>query len=84
MRTLKTLAPGRLTWFDCHLDWRGKDVMDLGFAGGFMALALADRGARVTGIDPAARTIDVARSQAQRQDVPIRFDVGCSRTASRP
>jgi len=76
VRTLKNLVPGRLAWFDRYIDWRGKSVLDLGCAGGFMALALATRGARVTGIDPAARTIDAARSQAQRQGVPIRFDVG--------
>jgi 2-polyprenyl-6-hydroxyphenyl methylase/3-demethylubiquinone-9 3-methyltransferase len=76
VRTLRNLVPGRLAWFDRHIDWRSKDVLDLGCAGGFMALALTERGARVTGIDPSARTIDAAQSQAQRQGVPIRFDVG--------
>ena len=54
VRTLKNLVPGRLAWFDRHIDWQGKEVLDLACAGGFMAEALALRGANVTGIDPAA------------------------------
>ena len=58
VRTLKNLVPGRLSWFDRHIDWTGKDLLDLGCAGGFMAEALAARGARVTGIDPAEKGQD--------------------------
>jgi len=50
VRTLKNLVPGRLSWFDARIDWRGKTVLDLGCAGEFMAEALALRGAQVTGI----------------------------------
>ena len=67
VRTLKNLVPGRLAWFDRHIDWHGKDVLDLGCAGGFMAEALARRGAQVTGIDPAAITIDAARRHARQE-----------------
>jgi 2-polyprenyl-6-hydroxyphenyl methylase/3-demethylubiquinone-9 3-methyltransferase len=51
VRTMKNLVPSRLLWFDRQIDWQGCDVQDLGCAGGFMAEALALRGARVTGID---------------------------------
>ena len=34
VRTLKNLVPGRLQWFDRHIDWQGKAVLDLGCAGG--------------------------------------------------
>ena len=61
VRTLKNLVPGRLKWFDRHIDWHGRQVLDLGCAGGFMAEALAARGAHVTGIDPAAAAIEAAR-----------------------
>lgn len=44
VRTLKNLVPGRLKWFDRHFEWSGKDVLDLGCAGGFMAEAMAERG----------------------------------------
>ncbi|MEM6760343.1 MAG: bifunctional 2-polyprenyl-6-hydroxyphenol methylase/3-demethylubiquinol 3-O-methyltransferase UbiG [Pseudomonadota bacterium] len=76
VRTLKNLVPGRLAWFDRHIDWAGKSVLDLGCAGGFMAEALIERGAQVTGIDPAAKAIEAARARAQHMDQDIRYDVG--------
>ena len=76
VRTLKNLVPGRLAWFDRHMDWQGRDVLDLGCAGGFMAEALALRGANVTGIDPAADAIDAARAHARESGLRIGYDVG--------
>lgn len=76
VRTLKNLVPGRLAWFDRQIDWAGKDVLDLGCAGGFMAEALAARGANVTGIDPAAVAIDAARAHARAGGLRIAYDVG--------
>ncbi|MEM6619139.1 MAG: bifunctional 2-polyprenyl-6-hydroxyphenol methylase/3-demethylubiquinol 3-O-methyltransferase UbiG [Pseudomonadota bacterium] len=76
VRTLKNLVPGRLKWFDRQVDWAGRDVLDLGCAGGFMAEAMADRGARVTGIDPAARAIAAAQVHAAQGGRDIRYDVG--------
>ncbi len=76
IRTLKNMVPGRLKWFDTHIDWQGKDVLDLGCAGGFMAEALDDRGARVTGIDPAKDAIAAASAHAQDTGRDIRYDVG--------
>ncbi len=76
VRTLKNLVPGRLAWFDRHIDWMDKDVLDLGCAGGFMAEALVTKGARVTGIDPAADAVEAARRRASRVGQNIRYDVG--------
>lgn len=76
VRTLKNLVPGRLAWFDRLFDWQGRDVLDLGCAGGFMAEAIAVRGANVTGIDPAAAAIDAARSHARSSGLRIAYDVG--------
>lgn len=76
VRTLKNLVPGRLAWFDRQIDWAGKTVLDLGCAGGFMAEALAQRGADVTGIDPAVGAIDAARAHARQGGMRIGYDVG--------
>ena len=76
VRTLKNLVPGRLAWFDRHVDWDGLAVLDLGCAGGFMAEALATRGATVTGIDPAAQAINAARTHAAEASLDIQYDVG--------
>jgi len=76
VRTLKNLVPGRLAWMDRQIDWRGKTVLDLGCAGGFMAEALADRGATVIGIDPAQAAIAAARAHAHQSGRAISYDVG--------
>jgi 2-polyprenyl-6-hydroxyphenyl methylase / 3-demethylubiquinone-9 3-methyltransferase len=76
VRTLKNLVPGRLAWFDRQIDWQGKTVLDLGCAGGFMAEAMAERGAQVTGIDPAEGAIAAARAHARAQGLRIGYDVG--------
>ena len=76
VRTLKNLVPARLAWFDRHIDWAGQRVLDLGGAGGFMAEALAVRGATVTGIDPAAEAVEAARRHAGAAGLPIRYDTG--------
>jgi 2-polyprenyl-6-hydroxyphenyl methylase / 3-demethylubiquinone-9 3-methyltransferase len=76
VRTLKNLVPGRLSWFDRQIDWAGLEVLDLGCAGGFMAEALAARGAKVTGIDPASEAIEAARAHARVEGPQIAYDVG--------
>ncbi|QUJ76662.1 bifunctional 2-polyprenyl-6-hydroxyphenol methylase/3-demethylubiquinol 3-O-methyltransferase UbiG [Sulfitobacter albidus] len=76
VRTLKNMVPGRLSYFDRLIDWQGKTVLDLGCAGGFMAEALAERGARVTGIDPAEDAIAAARAHARDSGHNISYDVG--------
>lgn len=76
VRTLKNLVPGRLAWFDRHIDWQCKAVLDLGCAGGFMSEVLTEKGADVTGIDPAEQAIAAARARAAYMGQSIRYDVG--------
>ena len=53
LRLLHNLVPARLSLFDEVIDtWHGETVLDLGCGGGFMAEALAQRGANVIGVDP--------------------------------
>ena len=80
VRTLKNLVPGRLQWFDRRIDWHGKDVLEIGCAGGFMTEALARRGARVTGIDPANDAVKAARTHARAGGLCIDYDVGVGET----
>ncbi|SLN40585.1 Ubiquinone biosynthesis O-methyltransferase [Roseivivax jejudonensis] len=76
VRTLKNLVPGRFAFFDKHVDWAGKRVLDLGCAGGFMAEPLARRGADVVGLDPAEEAIAAAREHAEDQGLSIRYEIG--------
>ena len=76
VRTLQNMVPARLGYFDRFIEWSDKSVLDLGCAGGFMSEALHRRGSRVTGIDPAHRAIDAARTHAAREALDIHYDVG--------
>ena len=73
LRTLQNLVPARLAYFDPLIDWRGKHVLDLGCGGGFMAEALARRGATVTGIDPSAGAITIAERHAAAEQLAISY-----------
>ncbi|MEM9010774.1 MAG: bifunctional 2-polyprenyl-6-hydroxyphenol methylase/3-demethylubiquinol 3-O-methyltransferase UbiG [Pseudomonadota bacterium] len=77
IRTLQNMVPARMRHFETVVpSFRGKDVLDLGCAGGFLAEAIAARGARVTGIDPAAEAVAAAKAHADEMGIAIRYDVG--------
>jgi 2-polyprenyl-6-hydroxyphenyl methylase/3-demethylubiquinone-9 3-methyltransferase len=77
VRTLHNLVPARLSEFDPVVgDWRGKRVLDLGCAGGFMAEALVARGALVTGVDPASEAVAAAAAQSRATGSGVDYLVG--------
>jgi 2-polyprenyl-6-hydroxyphenyl methylase/3-demethylubiquinone-9 3-methyltransferase len=77
LRTLQNLVPARFAFFDPIVgDWRGKAVLDVGCGGGFMAEALTERGATVTGIDPSEAAIAAASQHAALNDLQIDYRVG--------
>jgi SAM-dependent methyltransferase len=51
-------------------------VLDLGCGTGNAALLAAEQGTRVTGVDPAPRLLEVARTRAANQDWVIEFRTG--------
>ena len=63
-RPLHEINPLRLDWVDSLAPLRGRRVVDVGCGGGILAEAMALRGARVTGIDLAAKPLGVARLHA--------------------
>lgn len=76
VRTLRNLVPARLAYFDRFVAWPGAAVLDIGCAGGFMAEAMAARGATVHGIDPSAGAIAAARSHARSEGLRIDYRTG--------
>jgi 2-polyprenyl-3-methyl-5-hydroxy-6-metoxy-1,4-benzoquinol methylase len=54
----------------------GLSILDAGCGVGYMSRLLAERGAKVTGIDSSAELIKAARSHGQSEALPVSFDVG--------
>lgn len=76
-RLLHKLVPARMAHFDkVAPQWAGLDVLDLGCGGGIMSEALARRGARVVGVDPALRALEAARSHASQGGLSIIYREG--------
>ena len=77
LRLLHNLVPARLSHFDEVVGtWHGKTVLDLGCGGGFMAEALAKRGATVIGVDPIEAAIAAAEAHAGQEGLAIDYRVG--------
>src|SRR5688572_20188947 len=77
LRLLHNLVPARLAHFDNVVgSWQGRTVLDLGCGGGFMAEALARRGAAVIGVDPSEAAIAAAQAHARAEALAIDYRVG--------
>lgn len=72
-RPLHVLNPVRLEYVDSRAALRGKRVVDVGCGGGLLSEAMAKAGAKVTGIDLGAATVEVAELHALESNVPVRY-----------
>lgn len=84
-RPLHQIGPARLTFIRDTLaqhfghggsgrfPLKGLTALDVGCGGGLMSEPLARLGARVTGIDPGADNIAIAREHAARQDLEVDY-----------
>lgn len=61
-RTLGTIDR-IVAWIDSQLDFEGKKVIDLGCGPGLYTRRMAQRGARLTGVDFSANSLEYARSR---------------------
>ena len=80
MRALHRMNPARIGWIAQRIERRfagrsGLALLDVGCGGGIAAEALAARGFRVLGIDPAGATIGVARTHARQRGLPLAYRV---------
>ncbi len=74
---LSKLNPLRFQYFDRVISqWHGLNVLDVGCGGGYTCEFLAQRGAIVTGIDPSAACIEVAKRHAAAMGLAIDYHVG--------
>ena len=75
-RTATQLAPASAVVVERAAPKVSERVLDVGCGTGNAALLAAARGATVTGVDPAARLLDVARGRAAAQSLDVNFILG--------
>ncbi|MEY4733754.1 MAG: Ubiquinone biosynthesis O-methyltransferase, partial [Pseudomonadota bacterium] len=63
-RPLHQINPLRLEWINAQVPLAGLNVVDVGCGGGILADAMARKGAQVTGIDLAIKSLKVAQLHA--------------------
>ena len=72
-RPLHEINPLRLEWIDGLSPVSGKTVLDVGCGGGILAEAMARKGATVTGIDLAEKSIRVAQLHGRESGVAVDY-----------
>jgi 2-polyprenyl-6-hydroxyphenyl methylase/3-demethylubiquinone-9 3-methyltransferase len=70
-KALHEINPVRLAYVKERAGLAGRKVLDVGCGGGLLTEAMAAAGARVTGIDMAAPSLEVARAHARQQGLTI-------------
>lgn len=73
-RPLHEINPLRLEWIDGHAPLAGKRVLDIGCGGGILTEAMAQRGARVTGIDLSDKALRVAELHLQESHLSVTYE----------
>ena len=73
-RPLHQINPLRLDWIDGLTPLHGKQVIDVGCGGGILAEAMARKGAQVTGIDLAEKSLKVAQLHGLESGVSVRYE----------
>ncbi len=79
LHLLAGMIPCRMGYLDEILPngLDGLETMDLGCGGGLFSEALAQQGARVTGVDPSAASLEAARAHASAGGLTIDYRSGC-------
>ncbi|MFA5548663.1 MAG: bifunctional 2-polyprenyl-6-hydroxyphenol methylase/3-demethylubiquinol 3-O-methyltransferase UbiG [Porticoccaceae bacterium] len=72
-KPLHEINPLRANWIDRYAQVAGKTLVDVGCGGGILAEALAQRGARVTGIDMGEAPLAVAELHKLESGVEVSY-----------
>lgn len=72
-KPLHQLNPLRLNYIDSRAQLSSKQVLDVGCGGGILSEAMAKRGAQVTGIDLAEKSLQVAQLHALEANVQLDY-----------
>ena len=72
-KMLHKMNPVRASFIENFAGCRNQTLLDIGCGGGILCEALTDLGAKVTGIDSSAASIDVARTHAEMENKKIHY-----------
>src|SRR5690554_1788284 len=72
-KPLHDINPLRANWIDRHANVAGKTVLDVGCGGGILSEALAQRGAKVTGIDMGEAPLAVAELHKLESGIDVTY-----------
>lgn len=73
-KTLHHINPIRLEFMQKHLDFKNKDIIDVGCGGGILSESMAILGANVTGIDLAPQSIEIAKLHLYESNLNIKYE----------
>jgi 2-polyprenyl-6-hydroxyphenyl methylase / 3-demethylubiquinone-9 3-methyltransferase len=73
-RPLHEINPLRLAWIAERASLEGKTALDVGCGGGILAEAMAQRGARVTGIDLGEKPLRIAKLHTLESRVHVQYE----------
>ncbi|QDF97985.1 bifunctional 3-demethylubiquinol 3-O-methyltransferase/2-polyprenyl-6-hydroxyphenol methylase [Azoarcus sp. DD4] len=74
-KPLHEINPLRLDWIDARCSLAGKQVLDVGCGGGLLSEGMAQRGARVSGIDLSDKALGVARLHLYESGLEIDYQL---------
>jgi len=78
-RPLHQINPLRLGWIDNAVGGlKGRKVLDLGCGGGILSEAMSKRGAEVLGVDPAEKSIKIAKIHAEKCGSNVQYEYSSS------
>ena len=74
-KPLHDINPLRLNYIDAAVNLKGKTVLDVGCGGGILSESMAERGAKVTGIDLGEKALKVAQLHSLESGVAVDYQL---------
>jgi 2-polyprenyl-6-hydroxyphenyl methylase / 3-demethylubiquinone-9 3-methyltransferase len=74
-KPLHDINPLRLNYIDSAFSLKGKTVLDVGCGGGILSESMAERGAKVTGIDLGEKALKVAQLHSLESGVTVDYQL---------